>query len=551
MSNPRNEPSQRSTGVFAIVLILLLAAALRLPGLHWGLPDALHPGYSWHPDELGTLFNARAMAAGELWPIHFIYGGTLYYSLLNAFYHYGRLLGDMLGGVNDVANAILFGRCFLAACSLLTVLLTWRIGERLFNPATGRLAALFLALSPAHAFLAQNMRPDEFATLVALLLVWLGALILQGQPARDWGHFGAAGLLAGFAVALRFPLGIFSVAPVLAYLLRERRAGWKADLAGLLYWRLPLLLVGAALAYALASPYSLLRPDLLREGLEVQKDYQTAPFADAVGRGPGIYQYGWLMLQQALGIPLHLLALAGVLLAALRWSAPRLLLLAPALAYLIPTTLVSWVVVRYTLPILPLLSLLAADAMVSSAERGPARRRIAATVAACIVAWTLLGDAAFLRIQTGRNARELATSWIEAHIPKDASIVEIEQYAQDVYLNPRIPAGYRHFKFTLDAGTEGLLLDESPDHDYIVMNSAIYLNMDRLGVRNPLNGAHKLQEILESGHYQLATEITLPVRLLGVDYSRQFTSQDFSIINPGERIYRYADTPTPKASAAS
>ncbi len=537
----RTKPLPSFAWVLAVVLVLLLAAALRLPGLHWWLPDAQHPGYSGHPDETGVFAYARYMALGQLIPMQFIYGGTLYFSLLNAFDYYGRLLG----GTNELANTILVGRYCFTACSLLTVVLTWRIGARLFNPVTGLLAALFLALSPAHAFLAQSIRPDEFSALMGLLLVWMGVLILQGQPARDRMYFTATGLLLGLTVALRFPFVVFGAAPVVAYLARERNAGWRGSLGALLRWRLPLLVAAAALAYALASPYSLLRPDLLQAGLQVQKGYQTGSFADAVDRGPGIYQYGWLTLQQALGIPLHLLALAGVLLAMTRWSAARLLLLAPALAYFIPITLINWVVVRYTVPLLPLLSLLAADALVSCTGPGPIRQRLAAGVAAGLVAWTLLGDIAFLRIQTGRNSRQVATDWIEANIPKGASIVEVQQYIPDVFLNPPIPAAYRHFTFVLGAGTEDLLLDDSADHDYIVVNSDTYRNMDRLGVRNQQNGAPALQRILDSGHYQIAAQIALPVRLLGIDYSTQFTSHDFNIINPGERIYRYVPAPAP------
>ena len=532
-----------------IVLVLLLAALLRVPGLRWGLPDALHPGYSWHPDEIATLVFARAMAIGQLVPKQFIYGGTLYFSLLNAFYYYGNLLRGLLGGVNEMGNALLLGRCIFTACSLLTIVLTWRIGVRLFNPVTGLLAALFLALSPAHAFLAQTVRPDELSALMGVLLVWLGVVILQGQRSGDRLHFAAAGLLLGLVAALRLPLVVFGIAPTLAYVLRERDAGWASGLGALLRWRLPLLAVVAATVYAFASPYSLLHPDLLRAGMEVQSGYQKGSFADAVGRGPGIYQYGWLALRDALGAPLHLLALGGVLLALVRRNPSRLLLLAAALDYFIPVTLVSWVVVRYTVPVLPLLSLLAADALVSLAARGPGWRRFAAAAVAGIAAWTLLGDLAFLRIQTGRNARELAADWIVANVPRGASVVEVQQYGRDVYLNPTIPTGYRHFEFGLGTGVDQLLLDDSPDHDYVVVNSATYRNMDRLGARNPQNGAYALQQVLDSGHYEIAAEIAVPVRLLGIDYSAQFTSQDFNIINPGERIYRYVATPAQKTAA--
>jgi hypothetical protein len=544
MAQARPGPGRHWRWALALSLVLLLAAVLRIPGLHWELPDAQHPGYSGHPDEAGHYIFARMLAQGQLIPPQFMYGGTFYFVLLNACYHYARLLGGVLGGAGDFANTILFARYVFTACSLLSVLLTWRIGLRLFDPGRGLLAALFLALSPAHAFLAQVMRPDELGTLLALLLLWMGVLVLRGQPARDRLYFAVTGALAGLALALRFPLAVFALAPVLAFLLRDGGA-WGERLAALLRWRLPLLLALALPAYALASPQTLLHPDLLQAGLRFQQQYQLQAFPDAAERGPGIYQYGWLTLRQALGTPLHLLALAGVLLAALRANAARLIVLAPLLAYFASLTLVSWVVVRYTLPMLPLLALLGADAMFGLAAGGTMRRRLAAAAAAGLIAWTLLGDAAFLRIQAGRNAREAALDWIEANIPKGASIVQVQQYLNDVFLCPEIPPGYRRVLFRLDLGGASRLLDAGADHDFILVNADSYRNMDRLGARDPQPGVPALQQVLDSGRYRLAAEITVPVRLLGVDFSEQFTSQDFNIINPGQRIYRYVGAPAP------
>lgn len=537
-------------GAAALILILLLAAALRLPGLFWGVPDEAHPDFSWHPDEAAQLYWARAMAQGQVLVGQFIYGGTLHFSVLNAYYHYGNLLADVFNGYSDLANAIMFGRCMVALISLLTVLLTWRIGVRLFGDTAGLLAAAFLALSPAHVFLAQNVRPDELGTLLALLPLWLGARMLQGAPA-DRRHFAAAGLLLGIGVALRFPLAAFSVAPPLAWLLRERQAGWKPLLSGLLRWRMPLMLALGAVAYALASPWSLLHfHDGLLRGLEVQRSYQVAPFADAAERGPGIYQYGWIELRQALGVPLHLLALAGVALACLRPTPQRLLVLAPALGYFIPTTLASWVVVRYTLPIVPLLALLAAVAAGEAAPPDrPWRRSMVVTATTALLLWTLLSDLAFLKVQTGRNVRDLATDWIRAEVPAGASIVEVRQYPSDSFHNPVIPTGYIHNIFVAGSSAENGLLDSSRDHDYLVLSGPTFYNMDRLGPRNPQHGGPALQLVLQSGHYALERELTVPVRLLGLDFSEDFTSQDYRIINPGERIYRHIGPAVPAAGA--
>ncbi|MFI4980147.1 MAG: glycosyltransferase family 39 protein [Nevskiales bacterium] len=522
-----------------LALILLLAAALRLAGVHWGLPDSAHPDYSYHPDEALTILWARWLAHGTFIAKQFIYGGTLYYSMLNAYFYYGKLLSPVLGGMGPMADTILVGRYFVVLFSLLTIVLVYQTGKRLFDATTGLLAAAFLAIAPAHVFLAQNVRPDEFGTLLVVLLLYLSALILRGQAASDRRNFAVTGFALGVAIALRFPLAALGIGPVLAWLLREQAATMGARMKALLWWRIPLLAAASCIGYAIASPHTLTHFDWLLQGLQVQKSYQTAVFADAVDRGPGFYQYGWLMLREALGTPLYCLTFCGLALACIQRTAGRILVLVPTVAYFLPLTIISWVVVRYTLPLVPLLSLLGADFVVTIAKRSSRYRHAAYLVVAGAVFWTLLADTAFLRVEAGENVRDVATDWIRGQIPRGATIIEVQGYVDDVYLNPVIPEGYRRIPYVLGRGAAAQLLAANPDHDYLVLSGGLYRNMDRLGARNPQQGAYALQQVLESGRYRLVAELVEPVHLFGIDFSDRFASQDYQIINPGERIYRF------------
>jgi len=528
-----------------LALILLLAAALRLAGVHWGLPDAAHPDYSWHPDEPLPILWAHWMAQGHFIAKQFIYGGTLHYSILNAYYHYGTLLAPILGGISPLANTILVGRYVVVAASLLTIFLVYLTGRQLFGVAAGLLAAAFLALSPVHIFLAQNVRPDEIGTLFVVALLYLSALILRGDAARDRRHFIAAGLVLGGAMALRLPLAVFGIGPMLACLLRERCAGPAAWPWALLCRRLLLLGLAAIAAYAVCSPYSLLHPDWLIQGLQVQKQYQTSVFADAIGRGPGIYQYGWLTLRQALGLSLYALALAGVLLACCRPQPGRLLILVPALCYFILLAFINWIVVRYTMPLAPLLALLAASLVVAAVQGRPGwcYPLYAAVIAA--LAWTLAADLAFLRVQAGRNVRDLASDWIVAHTPAGAAIVDVQQYQGDVYLNPVIPAGYVHNVYLLSGGMDPQILTQGDGHDYLILNQGLYDNMERLRPGELSPAIDALRQVVHGGAYRLEAQIARPVEFFGIDFSDEFTSQDYQIINPGQRIYRFVAAPAP------
>ena len=546
----RSTAVSRYFGLSAVAwlsLILLLAVALRLPGLFWGLPDAAHPDYSWHPDEALPILWARWLTQGRIIAKHFMYGGTLHYSMLNAYFDYGRLLAPWFGD-NTLANTLRVGRGFTVALSLLTVLLTYQTGKRLFGPGTGLLAAALLALSPVHVFLAQNVRPDEAATFLSLLMLYLSSFILHASAERELRLFALAGLLCGASIALRFPLAVFGLAPPLAYLLRESASVPGPALVLPLCRRLLLMFGCLLLGYAAASPHSLRYLPALVSGLLVQQRYQTSSFPDAIDRGPAIVQYGWLTLREALGLPLYLLALAGVAASVLRPARPRLLLLIPTLAYFVLLLFVSWVVVRYTMPLVPLLALLSACLLSAVTRLRSLQRRLAIVAVGVAMALTLVGDIAFLRVQVGRNTRDLASDWIAVHTAAGAAVVEIQMYTGDVYLNPALPADRLQTTLVLNQDFDPARLVQGSGHDYLVLNQELYGNMERLQPAQLSAPTAALRQLIHGGAYRLEAEIVQPVRFLGLDFSACFTSQDFRIINPGERIYRFVP---PSATAAS
>jgi hypothetical protein len=521
--------------------VLLVAAALRLHGIHWGLPDAVHPGYSWHADEGYHIGWALRLAAGDPLPANFIYGGTLYYSMLNGYVALGSLLEPWLDGFNPLANVMLVGRYAMVLVSLLGVALTYATGRLLFDRATALLAAAIVGASPAHVFLTGTVRPDETAALLAIAFAWLAAWILRSGSARTAPEVLLIGAASGIALALRFPTVLFAAAPVAAWLWRDRPAGVGAA-ARLLLPRLLVIAPISALAYCVASPHSLMAPDMLLAGLRGQWLYQSGVFADAIGQGPGLYQYGWLQLAQALGTPLHVLALGGVALALARRDAPSLLLLAAVVPYLLLTSVASWVLVRYVLPLVPLLALLAAAFVVAGARIASPLRRAFPLAAAVALAWTLAADTAFARVQAGPNPRELASYWMTRDLPPDAAVVTVQPIGDSLYGPPH----FEHlYVFELMPGAEVSLLADG--YDVVVIAETLYRPMDRLRDTHPMPEAIALQGILEQ-NYALAAEIRVPVALGPLAFNRNFTSLDYTTINPGIRIYRRhharVDSPT-------
>lgn len=524
-----------------LTAVLTAAALLRLAGLHWGLPDATHPGYSYHPDETALLLWAEGLSHGHIIPRQFIFGGTLYSSVLNGCIWLAERLDGTLDGINLLADAILAGRALAVASSLLTVWLVYRIGQRLFSAGAGLIGATALALAPAHAFLSGTARPDALATLAATSFLYLAVPALQGPTRGDLRTFLITGALLGATLALRFPIAAFAVAPVAAYVLRTMAGGGFAPAT--LVRLLAACGAVAVGAYALTSPHTLLYPEVVLQGLRTTWTYESSVFVDAVGRGPQIYQYGWTTLLEALGAPLYALAVLGVGLAFRRRTPADVLVLATALPYFVLMILASWVVVRYTLPLLPLLALLIG----AGAQQLLAATRLRGGVAAVLVAacaWTLVHDAAFTRLLRGPDVRDVAAAWIGQALPADVPVVTAQQYDGDVYFLPPLPEA-RTLAFVVSGGVDARALLEDPRAQHLVVHENVYGSLDRLRDTHPSAPARALLAVLESGRYELLREFKQPVAIAGLDFSHRFESLDFRVLNPGIRIYRRRDATAP------
>lgn len=518
--------------------ILLLALLLRLYGIHWGLPDASHPLHSYHPDEVWSLFAAEWLATGRILPKHFMYGGTVYFAILNAISHVAEMFQDMLGGDNLLADTILLGRYVLVGVALVTIILTYRIGRLLFDRSTGFLAALFLAIAPAHVVWAQQLRPDEIAAFLTVIILYLSVKILHSKP-DNLRYCAYIGLVLGVAVSFRFPLAVFASAPLVALLLASSETSAAKRLQTIFNRKVVVMGLCASVVYVLTSPQILMYPEIFIAGLEVQWKYQSGVFPSAVEMGPGFYLYGWHMLHQALGYALYALAALGILYALFRRTAADWLLLAAIVPYLVLTSFASWVMVRYTLPLVPLLAILAARVAHLCLSAWYPYRVAGYAMIVLVVGWTLLGDAAYLRLEAGKNVRELATEWIDRHVSNDSSIVALKSYKEDDFFNPVLPKHYAYHNFFLVRGGDGAQLFREHRYDYLILHEYHYKDMERLGPRHPLIQSRLFYEALLNSRYRLIKEFKQPVTFLGIDFSGSFSSNDYTIVNPGIRVYQY------------
>ncbi len=184
--------------IFALVLILSAAVGLRI----WRLNQV---GYN--TDEAVYSGQAAAIAQDpalkELFPV-FRAHPLLFQFVLALLFHFG---------VNDLA-----GRMVAVAIGVATVFLVYRLGNLLYGPKAGLLAALILALMPYHVVISRQVLLDGPLVFCTTLTLYLLALFARTEhPA--WLQ--ATGVGMGLIV-LSKETGIILIGAIYAFLALSR-----------------------------------------------------------------------------------------------------------------------------------------------------------------------------------------------------------------------------------------------------------------------------------------------------------------------------------------
>jgi 4-amino-4-deoxy-L-arabinose transferase-like glycosyltransferase len=348
----------------ALLGVLALALALRLPGVAWQLPWQLHP------DEGDYVISATLMVQdGDLNPNNFRNPSLYTYLLLLEY-----TLLDLLGLPSDASARVsellgtptlqtLLGRLTTALFGGATVLAIYLLGASLLGRAVGLLGALFLAVAFLHVRDSHFATNDVPATFFLVVSVFFSARLAQTGRGRE---LLLAALFGGLATSTKYNVGLF-VAPLLVgFVLAHGRGSFTPRSLGKLV-RAGLVSV---LAYLAGTPYTLLAWPAFLADLRTQYGY-----ADELWQGQSAAPTWQLYLEtfgQGLGWLPFGLALVGLLLLVRRRPAAAALLAAFPLVYLGYMLGVKLFFVRFAVPVLPFLCLLAGYAVWQLAS-GPAR----------------------------------------------------------------------------------------------------------------------------------------------------------------------------------
>lgn len=305
-------------------VMVLLAVAVRLPSLGWGLPDVEEEAFPLRKAlTMGGFTGEPRTLDPETagWPSLSIY---LQMILQHLVYGIGRMAGAFRTPADferfyaeDPTFLILLSRAFGVLAAAVVVWVGTRIAVSRGGVGGGVLAGGLLALSPLLVRESQRITPDILVAALAALSVYSILNVYARGSRKDYL---LAGLWIGLGVSAKYTPAVFGASLILVHVLavRGREGGsWRRALADGRMWAAAGIAVAA---FVLTSPFALLNLAVLQRDVGAQLQHLGTAHLGQEGRINGHWAYLRETLGPGLGWPALLLGVAGLALGVLRKS---------------------------------------------------------------------------------------------------------------------------------------------------------------------------------------------------------------------------------------
>lgn len=398
--------------------MFLFALLVRLPGITWGLPNALH-NQSYHPDEQVIFSYSQGVdiAHGKFTPGNYSYG-TLYLTLLSlaskVISGYGGGAGSTLQSVwAFIGRVDLAGRIISALAGAGTCLVLFLLLRRWTNALGSLAGAFFLALAPAFVVHSRFQTVDVLATFLLALSLYYSTLLIPSE--RDPGSWkgrsvkfaALAGLFAGLSAGTKYT-GILALLSLFtACALSKDKDRVKGALLGT---------IAGVLGFVFSTPGVLLDSKNFMDGFRYEMIHTSTGhdlvFVD-VGSG---FIYHIVNLVAGITPLLLLMGFAGCIVALIQRKKWMFVLAIFSLVYFILIGRAEVLFIRYTFPLYVILAAGFGWWMGESHAKAGKHR---AVVGLGIIA---LGLAAMIAVNF--------TSWMSGTDPRDITALELFDLAK-------------------------------------------------------------------------------------------------------------------------
>ncbi|HEY0873627.1 MAG TPA: glycosyltransferase family 39 protein [Vicinamibacterales bacterium] len=403
--------------------ILVLGGALRFVPIWFGLP---YP--QARPDEETAIGKALDALTGDPNP-RFFHWPSLTFYLFAGVLHVASSVQRLAGGTGELTftEQALVTRATVALAGTATILVVHMLTRRMAGPRVAAVAAAFLSVAILH------VRESHFATADVLmtLLLWSSLLVLvdattDGRAPR-LREFAIAGGLAGLAATAKYNAAAVAGSMVAAQVLFfVREPGAMGTLRG---WT-PALVFGSSMvaAFLAGTPYAVLDFGTFARDLAFDFTHLSGGHRGIV-LGRGWWYHATTSLPYGVGPPVFVAAIAGLVPFVRHYRAGAAILGAFAVPFYVVVGSGYTVFFRYMLPLVPMVCILAAIAVVRLADwttRRVAIRRevVCAALLVLTLGPSLVQSAWFDLVLARTDTRVEAGRWLAARIQPDQSLYD-------------------------------------------------------------------------------------------------------------------------------
>lgn len=545
----------------ALLLIVAVGIFLRAYGLNWDQGLYLHPDERFiaivsssrvdmpPKDDLGSIFNPRTSPLNPRRddpvtgaPLSFAYG-TLPVYVQSVMAWAVNLVSDT--DYQSYPNIYKVGRTLNVLIDTLTIVLVFLLARRLFRPSAGLVAAALYALSVLPIQLSHFFTVDIWLTFFVTATLYLAIRYLD-RPTYRRALLLAVPVGSAFATKASVPS---LIVPLLVM------AGWVLWMSEDRFVVVSSLLSSAALSivvFTLFEPYAIVNSGPFIEDIRVQarivRGQFDVPFTrQFVGLTPGLYELRNLFMY-TIGPGFLVAGLAGLAqclrAGRLRRDPALAIAISWIIAYIPTLILIEARFLRYTLPLVPVLAVLAGGLLTT---RVRVERRLmmrVATTAVLIV--TAVWAIGFSSIYSRENSRITASRWMTANVPSGSAVAS--ETWDDVLPLPYSgapPMSYRSVEFKIydDAPPEAkarYIADTLMASDYVVLSSdRIIDSVDNLPWRYAVQTEYYRRLLAGQLGFQLVYEADLRPELFGFRFDDSGADESLDVYDhPRVRIFK-------------
>ena len=439
-----------------LFLILLGAAAVRVWGINFGLPDIACRG-----DE-EVIVSIAFSPFSHFHPFRFDYPSLFKYLNLCGYFLYYLfrvLTGGYMRYFDFAAREVyispysfyLIDRCLSALLGVGTVWVTYRAARALFDRTTALLSAFFLSLAYLH------VRDSHFGTVDVPMAFFIMASVfylIKSSQEPTVKNYVWAGICAGLAASTKYA-GVLLCIPMCAVNAATVSGAGHAKRIIPFDRKALFFLIACALSFLAGTPYAAL--DFSRFLPELLEVLHKTEQGTGIVRGGGWWYHLRFTLFFGLGAPLFFSSLIGMgILFRSQWRKAVYLCSFPLVYYAIIGNC-NMVFVRYCMPLVPFLCITGAvfaGRLTGLLRRYPdplLRKAGVFLVPVLIIAPSFVSVVSFDDLLTKKDNRLCAAEWMDKNLKGGSVVAQFCNHWSEVKLYPNIELVKRSYAFLVAA----------------------------------------------------------------------------------------------------